>query len=145
MKNKKVLITIISIFIVIICLIVFFVIKNNIKATDSSNNENYLSIQSTKEHKITKNGIEAENIELIKEPGRIKVVTTIKNYTDSTINNFFLEVKLLDANGNEVTSIAKNSNEKIPANQTIQITNYVSGVSNMQNITSAKIGLLEIR
>ena len=61
MKNKIVLITIISILIVIICLIVLFVIKNNNKYNDSSNNENYLSIQSTKEHKITKNGIEAEN------------------------------------------------------------------------------------
>lgn len=145
MKNKKILISILSLFIVIVCLIAFLVIKNNTKLEESNTNQNYLSIQSTKEHKITKDGIEAENIELIKEPGRIKVVTTIKNNTENVINNFFLEVKLLDDNGKQITSIAKTSTEKIPANQTIQIINYVTGVSNMQSITNAKIGLLEIR
>lgn len=158
MKNKKSLLTVITILIVIILLVVsFFVIRhfNNLKTETYDDidlsiiNDGYsntlptFNIQSTTENKIEMDDIEATNIEIINNYGDLQVATTLKNNSNTIINGFFIELSLLDESGYTVTNISINSNESIEPNQELTIFNNVAGLEPNLNISNAKILSIE--
>lgn len=158
MKNKKILLTLISILIVIIlAIVVFFVVRY----FNSSKGESYdeidlntinngygdtlptVNIQSTTENPIEMDDVEASNIKIINNYGELQVSTTLKNNSNETLSGFFIELSLLDENGNTVTNISLNSDESIEPNQELTISNNVAGLEPELNISSAKILSIE--
>ena len=155
--NKKTKIALISIILIIIlAVIIFFVIKYSDESktpteptqdntTNSSNTftSKVVNIQSTMENPIQMNDIEATNIEVTYNSGELQVSTTLKNNSTETLNGFFIEIALLDENGNTATTIAQNSEETIEPSQEFTIINNVVGFNDQSNIVNAKIVSLE--
>lgn len=158
MKNKKILLSIIII-IVILLLFIFLLINNSnhndevvdnfvedevIPLQGDENLDEIVTIQSTPKNPISMDNIEVSEIKITGVEDQLKVVSTIKNNTSETLNGFFIQIDLLDANGNVITTLSENSNENIEANGgTTAITNYVSGISNGTDIVNAKISSLD--
>lgn len=164
-RNKKIyIISGILIFLLIITVIIF-TIKNN-KTSNENNNENndneisdeiveniqsnnyegmpqVITIKSTKENPIEKDNVEVTNIEIIENFGELQVTTTVKNNTNEILNGFFIEIYFLDKDGNEVTSISEDSEEKVEPNEEFSFYNSVTEIPNGKDIINARIGSLE--
>lgn len=173
MKNKKMVYILIAIFIVsLVALIAFYAISKNGKENDqddkASNDvaqndpvSNQLetglrspegdirdliqttNLQSTSDHPIRNDVIEATNIEIVNTLGDLKITTTLKNHSNEAVEGFFIVIDLVDENGETVTTIAKNSNDTIEANGEFILTNYASQPNDKQTIKDAKITSLE--
>lgn len=147
--NKKKVILIISIFIVIVLATIFIVYKINhqkeagqigSKNIESiSIEENSINIKSTKEKPIEKDGIEAENIQLNMYGDQLEVKATLKNNTKEALNGYLVEIDLLDAEENVLTTVADSSQDVIEAGKSAEITSYVMGLENQDQIRSARI------
>ena len=147
--NKKKVILIISIFIVIVLATIFIVYKINhqkeagqigSKNIESiSIEENSINIKSTKEKPIEKDGIEAENIQLNMYGDPLEVKATLKNNTKEALNGYLVEIDLLDAEENVLTTVADSSQDVIEAGKSAEITSYVMGLENQDQIRSARI------
>ena len=157
MKNKKILISVIIMIIIIVLVAIgvgiFFITRNqesesesgsdNVSIVEQENGIKTVNIKSTDANPIEMDGIESTNIDIIDNFGELEVTVTLKNNTSETLNGFFIEMDLLDANGNTVSTIAQNSQEKIEPNQELTIMNNVTGLEGEINITNAKIVSIE--
>lgn len=147
--NKKKVILIISILIVIVLATIFIVYKINHQKEDGkigskniesiSIEENSINIKSTKEKPIEKDGIEAENIQLNMYGDQLEVKATLKNNTKEALNGYLVEIDLLDAEENVLTTVADSSQDVIEAGKSAEITSYVMGLENQDQIRSARI------
>lgn len=166
MKHKKIVyICIVVILIIVLAVVAFCMIQSN-HTKDNTPEENVqsnvssesvgeianpgedmgiqtITLKSTSDNPIQKDNIEASNIEIINTLGDLKIITTLKNNSNEAVEGFFIVIDLLDENGEVVTTIAKNSNDKIEANGEFVLTNYASQPTDKKSIKSAKITSLE--
>ncbi len=149
--NKKYLIySIIGVIVLIIGATVITIINNNKKADLLNYVKEYgydkpiSVIKSTTSKPIEKDGVEATQLELYKLDNSLKVITTLKNNTDNEINGFFIQLALLDKNGNVVFPMAVNSGEKIMPGKTLTIENYATIDNKTKVIVDAKIESINI-
>lgn len=159
MKNKKIyLLIIISVILLVFIGIIFYINKTNdninYNELNSSSDElnqkmeedNYIqtfNIKSTPDNPIKIDDIEATNIEITDDSGKLQIVTTLKNNSNEDCEGFFISIALLDENGNTLTTISKNSSEIIPANGELTLTNSVVGIEKKANFLNAKIETFE--
>lgn len=145
MKNKKIVLIISLIVIIIICFGIFFITrKNNTNDTQIENGIQQQTIQSTEENKIEKDELEVKEIKIQKSGAEIEVHTTIVNNSDSTINGFFMNIVVVNKNGEALTSVVANYKEKIKSHESIDYTNYVTGTEiNINDVVDARIESLE--
>ena len=126
--------------------LVFVLIKNNkkeVKLEQTSYGSAINIIKSTESHKIQNNGIEATEVKLFKLKNSLKVVSTLKNNTESDINGFFIELELLDSSGKTVFPMSVNSDTKIPAGKTVAIENYATLDNTTNEIVDVRIKTIE--
>lgn len=152
MKNKKryIIIGILVIIILIIITSIFFIKRNKLYDSNTSilkNNinktSNSITIKSTASQPIKKDNIEVSSIEITKETEVLSVKTIIKNHMKENLNGFYIEIHLLDKDGNLITLITKNTNEQVKAHdEYILNSSIVGGNVNIDNIASAKIAEL---
>lgn len=151
MKNKKYIIGLIVLILILLVLLGIFVFakkaknnatKNTIESSEEGLQETF-TIQSTKNHPIQKDDIEATKIEVVRNSDEYRIHTTLKNNSQEPIQGFFITLSILDEKGNTVTSISENSLESIPVNSEIVLTNYVTGIDKNVKCSSAKIDTLE--
>lgn len=154
--NKKNILIVILILIILI-LISYIIFGKNRKnegliedddtiATEEmvGNSDEYdYEIRSTKENPLEKNGMEAKSIKLHAVGDQIEVTTILKNNTSELIKGYNITIDLINSRGNTVTTIAENSETEIGDGQSIELKNYVMGITNPKSITDAKIVELE--
>ena len=149
MNKKKLAFLIVILILILLGIFIIIKCKNNkdenismpnkqAEITDE-NIENIFNINSSERNPIEKNGVEATALTILKSGDQLEVKTTLKNKTEEDINGYFIEIELLDANGNKVTAIASNSKDSIKAGESIEICNYVSGLENQNQIKGARI------
>ena len=152
MKNKKYLfLTILLVIIVLLVIGIFVAINSNKKDSEENNSTSdnsvfsisNMTLKSTSKNPITKNEIEATNIEIKNNFGELQVITTLKNNSSEEINGFFIQIDFLDHNKNIITSISDNSTSKISPNGELTIENTISGLETGSNIVSAQISYFE--
>ncbi len=152
--NKKLILIIVGILIIVTLLIALITTKllnkNSLSTSNESNSgeatvvdEYNINIKSTKKNKIEKDGVEVEEIKLQILGDQLQVITFLKNNSSEKLDGYFIELELLDESGKELTTIVKNSNDVIEAGATIELKNYVMGVENPEEIRGAKIKTLE--
>lgn len=119
--------------------------QNNTKVeeNDDDGTNPDIAIKSSKDKKIEKEEIEAISIKLFKNADNIEVITNLKNNSDKDIEGFFIEIGLLDKDGNEVTVIAENTDAVIKSNETYKLQNYVTMSLENSKIEDAKINRIE--
>ena len=96
-------------------------------------------IESNSDNKIEKDGIEAQKIYIKSYEDELEIKTTIKNNSSERINGYMIEIDLLDADGNVLTTISENSTEGIDAGESKEMINYVVGLEKQEQIRNAKI------
>lgn len=102
-----------------------------------------INIKSTKENPIEKDDIEVTNVEIIDNFGDLQVTSTLKNNSSEELNGFFIEIDFLDKDGNVVTSIAENSEQKVKLNEEFTFYNSVVEAPNTGDIVTARISFIE--
>lgn len=156
MKNKKIYILIIVILIIVVFGIIYFKIqKDNSNKKDEliqssqeniENTENQedmtINIKSSNKNPIKLDEIEATNIEILCVANTLQVFTTLRNNSNEKINEFFIEMELLDEKGDRVTILAGKV-EEIEAKSEIVVNNNVAELSNGRKICNAKILSIE--
>jgi len=147
MKNKKIIVIISLILIVIVGFSIFFIIKkNNVTNTQTNNDEQSYThiITSTEDNKIEKDELEVKELKIQKSGSEISVFSTIINNSNSTINGFFMEIAIVNKNGEVLTSVVANYKEKIKPHESVDYTNFVTGEEiNINDAVDARIELLE--
>ena len=147
MKNKKIIVIISLILIVIVGFSIFFIIKkNNVTNMQTNNDEQNFTqtITSTEDNKIEKGELEVKELKIQKSGSEISVFSTIINNSNSTINGFFMNIALVNKDGEVLTSVVANYKEKIKPHESIDFTNYVTGEEiNKNEIVDARIESLE--
>ena len=155
MKNKKLIIICAVAIIILITLVAIVISKQNNKNTELNvktqeeieEDEYYkketFNIKSTAGNRIIMEDLEATNIEVNNNSGQLKINTTLKNKSYDTIYGFFIEIALLDENGNTVTTVVESTYDQIKAKDTYLLTTYATGVENVSTIKGAKIVSLE--
>lgn len=141
MKNKKWIFIIIVFFIALCCTISYFIYIN--KHSEKNESQNTYSLKNIGNHTIEKDEIEVTDMQIHKNESQVEVITKINNNSSEKINGFFIVIELLNSKGDLITSIAKKINEFILPNNSITITNYITGIDNLQHIESAKIKKIE--
>lgn len=151
MKKKKYIVGLIVLILILIILLGIFIFakkakndvaQNTIESSEENLQETF-TIQSTKNHPIQKDDIEATKIEVIRNSDEYIIHTTLKNNSQEPIEGFFITLSILDEKGNTITSISENSSESIPVNGELVLTNYVTGIDKNVKCSSAKIDTLE--
>ena len=159
MKRKKICIVIITIIlfvlgITLLSLGISFLLNHNNNDNDNDDDDvsaTYVKVQeddyektiikSSAANPIKKDGLEATNIEIQNYGSNLVINTTIKNHTKEKIDGFYIEIELLDKDGNAVTMIAENSKAVIEAGGEYLLENG-AGTENGQNIVNARIRTL---
>ena len=70
---------------------------------------------------------------------QLEVKATLKNNTKEALNGYLVEIDLLDAEENVLTTVADSSQDVIEAGKSAEITSYVMGLENQDQIRSARI------
>ena len=138
MKKRNIIFIIMFILIVFLLLGAYFINKkrdNNITS----------EIKNTIYNQISKDGIVVKDIKIIQDGKNIKLITTIKNKTNSNINELFISVNLLDKDGKYVTTIATRIDELIAKNGTSEFTAYAKLDNEDTIIKSAEISEVDIQ
>ena len=146
MKNRKNVLILFSIIIfIIVCCGILYYMNRKPSEPETILDDNTQIIKSTNDNKIEKDELEAVDIKIVKESAEaITVTTTLKNNSDTTIENVYMEVYLLNSNGKVVTSFAMDHKEKIAPHSSTTIESYVAGDdADIKSITSAKINRVE--
>ena len=163
MKNKKAIIAIVIILIVFLTITILYFLKRNGVLNNNSNNqidtsdvndnsqpesnntsgEKVINIKSTSDNEILLNEVEATDIEIVSYDNNLQVKTTLKNNSNEDVNGFFISIALLDKNGDQVTSVAENSEETIKANSELIIYNNVPQLENSNEIVNGRMILFE--
>lgn len=160
-KNKKKYIFSGILILLLIIIVIIFVIRNNKNNNENPNNEisneavenipsnkieevsKVINIKSTKENPIEKDNVEVTNVEIIDNFGDLQVTSTLKNNNSEELNGFFIEIDFLDEDGNVVTSIAENSEQKVKQNEEFTFYNSVVELNNAGDIVTARISFIE--
>lgn len=155
MKNKKIYILIILVLIIIFSIIYFKIQKDNSdnknelvqnsqeSIEDEKNQEDMtINIKSSKEHPIKLDEIEATNIEIKCVSNTLQVFTTLKNNSNEKLDDFYIEMELLDEKENKVTTLYGKV-DGIEAQSEIVVNNNVTELSNGREICKAKIVSIE--
>lgn len=87
--------------------------------------------------------IEVDSISIRTVGDELAIVTKIKNKFSEELDGFSIDIDLLDKEGNIVTSISQNSEEKIKKQESLELLNYAVGIENAEKIVSAKVTNLE--
>lgn len=140
--NKRTKYIIIAI-ILIIAVIAGIIIIRNAKEDSFTVNGDTTLIKSTESHPIIKEGIEASTVELKKTGSDLEVSTLIKNTTNEDIKGYYIEIHLLDKNGETITMVAENSSNTIKAGEDYLFKSSVAGLEKDIDVADAKIGALE--
>ena len=138
MKKRNIIFIIMFILIVFLLLGAYFINKkrdNNITS----------EIKNTIFNQISKDGIVVKDIKIIQDGKNIKLITTIKNKTNSNINELFISVNLLDKDGKYVTTIATRIEELIAKNGTSEFTAHAKLDNEDTIIKSAEISEVDIQ
>ena len=98
-----------------------------------------ITIKSSENNTIEKDGIEATKIDVEHLNTTLKVSTVLKNNSNEDVKGFYIVIALLDKDGKTVTTIAKKSNDTIKAKGEIALENNVSGLKNAKDVVNAKI------
>ena len=103
-----------------------------------------MSIESTKEHPIEKDGIEVKKIEFVSEgQNQLKVKAEMKNNTGEELDGYLIVISLLDKEENVISSISNNSEDKIENNEKFEFEAGIDIVDFEVEIASAKIDYLD--
>ncbi len=138
MKKRNIIFIIIFILIAFLLLGAYFI---NQKRDDNITSE----IKSTLFNQISKDGIVVKDIKIFQDGKNIKMITTIKNKTNSNINELFISVNLLDKDGKYVTTIATRIEELIAKNGTSEFTAHAKLDNEDTIIKSAEISEVDIQ
>ena len=138
MKKRNIIFIIIFILIAFLLLGAYFI---NQKRDDNITSE----IKSTLFNQISKDGIVVKDIKIFQDGKNIKMITTIKNKTNSNINELFISVNLLDKDGKYVTTIATRIDELIAKNGTSEFTAHAKLDNEDTIIKSAEISEVDIQ
>lgn len=159
MKNKKIY-ALIFLIIILILMIIFEIInlkrqkddsnKNNeleqstqeIMQEDENQEDVTINIKSDSEHPIKLDEIEATNIEIKCVSNTLQVFTTLKNNSNEKLDDFYIEMELLDENENKVTTLYGKV-DGIEAHSEKVINNNVTELNNGRKICKAKIVSIE--
>lgn len=168
-KNKKIYIFSGILILLLIIVIIILSIINNKEGKENNNENNHedidmelsdeivenipsnkiegvskvINIKSTKENPIEKDNIEVTNVEIIDNFGDLQATSTLKNNSSEELNGFFIEIDFLDKDGNVVTSIAENSEQKVKPNEEFTFYNSVVEARNTGDIVTARISFIE--
>lgn len=143
-KNIKRLFIIIAIALILILAVVFLVfgnvLKGNKKATETITNvDGVITINSTKNAPIEKDGIEVTKIEIVEE----KLDITVKNNSKEVLEGFFITLMLTDKDGKDLEVISYNSADTIEPKKDITFDYYITNFNTKDKITGVKIYELE--
>lgn len=164
-KKKKYIFSGILVLLVIIIIIIFVVINNKDKnnnnndecidmelsneSVDNIQSNNYegtsqvITIESTRESPIEKDNIEVTNIEIIDNFGDLQVTTTLKNNSNECLNDFFIEIDLLDKDGKVVTNICQDSEQRVESNTEVTFNTTIVQLDNAVDIVNARVKNVE--
>lgn len=148
MKKRKILVAIICILLATIFCIIGLVLNHQKEENPVKPNtvtvEDYLTIKSTEEKPIIKDGIEVTLVDIKKDSvGNFLVSVTLKNISDQIINDFYIEVDLLDVNGNIYTSLTEQVTKTLSFREEYYFEYSIPQITSFPDIADARIGVLE--
>lgn len=139
--NNKTKIAILFIIILIILIVIPF--NEKLKNNYITINRNNISIKSTLTHKIKKEDIKVEKINISITGNHLQVKTTIKNTSKEDIKGFYINIELLDEDKKALTMITVDSKEMIYAGKTIELLNNIEEFEDSSIIKDARIAEFE--
>ena len=101
--------------------------------------EETITIQSTEENKIERDEVEVKNINIKIIGNIVNVSVTLQNNSNETLNGYYIEIELLDSEGNVKAVLTDNSKTTINAGETTVIENSIMDIDNSKEITNARI------
>lgn len=139
MKKRKFIAGIICIIIIIAIVSIFIKNKKKNNIHENETGEVRYNIKSTEKNPIVKDNVEASDIDIVQNGTDVEVTTTLKNKENKDLKGFFIHIVLYDENDNQLTEIALNANDTIPANGTFLFKAAATLDNENARVKSAKI------